>query len=82
MRLGHLSRGKVQETKELNGKVKELLLRNEHLEKDIIERDHTIVNYREELRLLELRLSNVAVSESRSRDDREGTKDKYGKLVK
>ena len=47
MRLGNMNRTKIQENKELSYRVKELLLKNEHLEKDVIEKDKTIVNYRE-----------------------------------
>ena len=47
MRLGNMNRAKIQENKELSYRVKELLLKNEHLEKDVIEKDKTIVNYRE-----------------------------------
>ena len=71
MRLGNLSRGKVHDNNQLHSQIKELLLRNEHLEKDLLERERTIVNYREELRLLEHRLSNIAISESRLLNQKE-----------
>ena len=61
MRLGNLSRTKTQENKELNIKMKELLLRRENLEREVIERDKLILNYKEELRMMEVR----GVAESR-----------------
>lgn len=36
MRLGNLSRMKTQESKELNLRIKELILKRENLEKDVI----------------------------------------------
>lgn len=36
MRLGNLSRTKTQESKELNLRIKELILKRENLEKDVI----------------------------------------------
>jgi hypothetical protein len=41
--------------------MKELLLRRENLEREVIERDKLILNYKEELRLMEVR----GVAESR-----------------
>ena len=41
-----MKRAKEQENKELSYRVNELLLKNEHLEKDVIEKDKIIVNYR------------------------------------
>lgn len=35
-------------------------MKNEHLEKDLIERDKIILNYKEELRLMEMRLNERA----------------------
>lgn len=70
MRLGNLSRTKVQESKELNIRIKELLLRNEHLEKDMIEKDKMLLNYKEEIRLMELRINDITVSESRVKEDK------------
>ena len=41
--------------------MKELLLRRENLEREVIERDKLILNYKEELRMMEVR----GVAESR-----------------
>lgn len=55
VRLGNLSRTKTQEGKELNLRIKELILKRENLEKEVIERDKLILNYKEEIRLIEMR---------------------------
>ena len=57
------------------------MLKNEHIEKDLIEKDKSIFNYREELRLLELRFSEMAVSESRNREEAEA-REKSAKFLK
>lgn len=55
MRLGNLSRNKAQQCKELTIRVKQLVLKRENLEKDVIQRDKLILNYKEEIRLAEMR---------------------------
>ena len=48
--------------------MKELLLKNEHIEKNLIEKEKSIALYKEELRIMELRFNDIALSESRARE--------------
>lgn len=56
-------------------------MKNEQLEKDLIEKDKTLLNYKEELRLMELRMGDLAIEESRYKEDT-NSKEKIAKLIK
>lgn len=71
MRLGNLNRTKDQEVSELTRKLKELLLRHKQVEENLSERDKSLLAYKQELDLLERRFSELALSESRARDDKD-----------